>query len=245
MSRIQLLLFGFFLATSFILLILNQNIDIYLTNRLSQILLFPLRVISDYLQYLHVSQKKIDYLESELSKIQCENHFLRYQLILSNSKDTIPFLNLKMVKAIIIGRDPTNFNGFLYINKGTKDGLCVNNPVIIQDKLIGRIKSVSENTAIVETIENDGFAVSGMDSRTGVFGIVKKNKELSFEYIKHNDEVYCGDSVYTSGLSEKFPRGILIGTICEVKKTDDLFFKKVLIQPAVRINKLYYAYVIY
>uniref|UniRef100_A0A7C6EMY2 Cell shape-determining protein MreC n=1 Tax=candidate division WOR-3 bacterium TaxID=2052148 RepID=A0A7C6EMY2_UNCW3 len=245
MSRVQLLIFASLLAISFLFIFLNQNADLYLSNRLSEVLLFPVKLIFSYFQYLDVSQKKIDCLEADISKLQIENQILKKSLNSLMAPDTITNLRLRVLKANVIGRDPQNFNGFLYIDKGYKDGLTVNAPVVFQNKIIGRIKSLSENTGIVETIENPDFALSAVDVRSGIYGIAKKKDQLNFEYIKINDDVNSGDSIYTSGLSENIPGGLIIGTVSTVKEKDDLFFKEVIIEPALSINKLNYVYVIY
>ncbi len=245
MSRFQFLIFGSLLVISLALIILNQNVNLYLSNRLSEVLLFPIKLVFNYIQYLNVSQQKIDLLESEISKLQIENQMVKNRLNSLMVSDTIKYLHLRLLKANVIGRDPQNFNGFLYIDKGYKDGLSLNAPVVLQNKIIGRVKSLSENTGIVETFENPGFAISAVDARSGIYGIVKRKRELNFEYIKIDDDVILNDSIYTSGLSENLPKGLMIGTISAVKEKDDLFFKEVIIEPAISINKLNYVYVIY
>lgn len=222
---------------------MNQNTDLYISAHISEIILFPVRSISNYFQYLYISQKKIDALEVEISKLQIENQNLKNHLELSGLPDTITTANLRLIKVNIIGRDPTNFNGFLYINKGKNDGLNINDPVIIQNKLVGRIKSLSDRTGIVETFENRGFAISAVASRTSIYGIAKQKEQLILDYIKLDDEINNGDSIFTSGLSEIFPKGILIGTVSEIRYKDDLFFKEVVITPAIKINKLNYVYI--
>lgn len=224
---------------------MNQNTDLYISAHISEIILFPVRSISNYFQYLYISQKKIDALEVEISKLQIENQNLKNRLELSGLPDTITTANLRLIKANIIGRDPTNFNGFLYINKGKNDGLNINDPVIIQNKLVGRIRSLSDRTSIVETVENRGFAISAVASRTNIYGIAKQKEQLILDYIKLDDEINNGDSIFTSGLSEIFPKGVLIGTVSEIRYKDDLFFKEVVITPAIKINKLNYVYIAY
>jgi len=245
LSRIQIFIFVILFAISLVFIILNQNADFYISTNISEVVLFPVRFISNYFQYLNISQKKIDELEIELSRLQIENQNLKDTLGFLSLPDTILRTNLKLLKANIIGRDPANFNGFLYIDKGKSDSLNINNPVIMQDKLIGRIKSLSDKTGIIETLENRGFAISAVDARTGIYGIVKKNNQSMFEYIKLDDEINQGDSIFTSGLSEIFPKGILIGMVTEIKYKDDLFFKEVIITPAIKINQLNYVYIIY
>lgn len=245
MGRIQIILFVILFTISLIFIVLNQNADLYISAHISEIVLFPVKSISNYFQYLNVSQKKIDALEVEISKLQIANQNLKNHLQLSELPDTITTTNLRLIKVNIIGRDPTNFNGYLYIDKGKDDGLNINNPVIIQNKLVGRIKAVSEKTGIVETFENIGFAISAVTSKTSIYGIAKQKEQLMLEYIKLDDEINIGDSIFTSGLSEIFPKGVLIGTVSEIRYKDDLYFKEVVITPAIKINKLNYVYIAY
>ncbi len=245
MPRSQVYLFSFLLIISLVLLVLNQNVDFVISANLSTFLLFPVRTISGYVHFLNVSQEKIKQLEVKLTTLQVENQMLKDIALRAESPESLLKNNLRMIKANIIGRDPTNFNGFLYIDKGKANGLQVNNPVIIQEKVVGRIRAVAENTALVETLENDGFAISGVDSRTGIYGIVRKNNILKLEYIKNDDDVSQCDSVFTSGLSENFPGGLLIGTVADVRTQNDLFFKEVIITPAIKVNQLFYVYVIH
>ncbi|MEO0185519.1 MAG: rod shape-determining protein MreC [candidate division WOR-3 bacterium] len=245
MSRIQIFLFILFSAISLIFIVLNKTADFYISTHLSEILLFPVRHVSNFFQYLNVSQKKIDELETRLSEIQIENQNLKDSLRTLSLPEIILKKDLRLLKANIIGRDPLNFNGFLYIDKGRSDSLDINAPVILQDKLVGKIKALTTNTGIVETIENDGFAISAVDTRTGVYGVVKKKNQLTFEYVKVDDEINKGDSIYTSGLSEIFPKGIFVGTVAKINYSDDLFFKEVIITPALKINQLNYVYIIH
>ncbi|MEO0137686.1 MAG: rod shape-determining protein MreC [candidate division WOR-3 bacterium] len=245
MSRIQLVLFASLLVIALTFILLNPQADLYLSNKIGEILLLPLRVSYRYIQYLETSQKKIEYLETEVSKLQIENQALRYQLEQYKVADTILTAHLRLLKANIIGRDPQNFNGFLYLDKGSTQGLNLNAPVVLENCIVGRIKSLAENTAIVETIENVDFAISAVDSRSGIYGIVKKRTSHYLEYIKSKDDVQIGDSIYTSGLSDIFPGGLLIGVVKNIKKKEDLFFKEVEIEPAISINALHYVYVIY
>lgn len=245
MPRIQIILFVILFIISLIFILFNQNADLYISVHLSEIVLFPVRSISNYFQYLNITQKRIDALETEISQLQIENQNLKNYVELSIFTDTMITPNLRLIKANIIGRDPTNFNGFLYINKGSADSVNINAPVIIQNKLVGRIKSLTKKTGIVETFENRGFAISAVDNKTGVHGIAKQHGALMFEYIKIDDEIYNGDSIFSSGMSEIFPKGILIGTVSEIRYKDDLFFKEVVIIPAIKINKINYVYIVY
>jgi len=150
----------------------------------------------------------------------------------------------ELTKAHIIGRDPTNINGYLYIDKGRSSGILVDQPVLTAKGIVGKVHHVSERYSIVETIEHEGFAISAIDIHTGIHGIVRKNAYLLFDFIRVDDTIAISDSIYTSGMSEIFPEGILIGFISRIAEPHDPFFKPVYINPAVKINQLTYLYVL-
>lgn len=243
MPRIQFLIFLALLFTTLSFILINENADLVLSKSLAQVILFPLRLVSNYLQYLQQSKERIEELEMTITRLKILNEELATRF--HPGEETLSLSGLKLIKAIVIGRDPANFNGFLYINKGEKDGVYVNQPVIIANMLVGRVKSVASNTSLVETFEKNGFAISGFDKQSGVYGIVKNNGNLKLNYIKIDDTINIGDTIVTSGLSEIYPKGIVIGTIKEINTAKDLLFKEVVIQPFIKINRVFYVYLIY
>lgn len=224
-------------------LILNSQTDLAISTELSSVLLFPVKIVTQYQQFLIVSKTRIEKLEIALSKLSLENAELKKTFYL----DSIEYktTNFKLLKARVIGRDPTDFNGYLYIDKGKNDSLFLNQPVVIGDGLVGKLKYVGAYNSIVETIENRNIAISAYDRKTGVNGIVKYRDYLILDYIKIADEVNINDSIYTSGMSEIFPPGIVIGTVKEVYETNDLLFKNVRLAPNVQINRLSYVYLVF
>jgi rod shape-determining protein MreC len=206
------------------------------------VVLYPWRSIFTYVKYLNISEKKIHHLEQELQKIRLQNAELRKHIpVDSVDPSTTPY---ELLKAHIIGRDPTNINGYLYIDKGITNGVIVDQPVLTTNGLVGKILYVGEQYSVVETIEHEGFAISALDLHTGVHGIVRKNTHLLFDFIRADDFVAINDSIYTSGMSEIFPEGILIGRITHIAVPDDPFFKPVYLTPSVRVNRLVYLYVL-
>lgn len=242
MSRFQIILFSTLVALALTCLLLGPTADLKISTALSSVLLFPIRVVSRYTEFLAVSKNRIEDLERKLTRRDLENAELRNRL--STDGITLVPTGYKLIKAHVIGRDPTNFNGFLYIDRNRRDSLAPGQPVVINNGLVGKIKYAGDFNSIVETIENRGIAVSAIDSRTGVHGIVKQDNGLIFDYIKILDPIQPGDSIITSGMSESFPAGILIATVAEVRKTEDLLFKKVTLNPCVSVNRVNYLYVI-
>ncbi len=242
MFRRQLILFSILLIIATTFLSLNERVKLQLAAPLSSVLLLPVKTITQFLQFLTVSNTRITKLETVVSQLQLENAELKKRLLRDTTE--LKTTKYKLLRTQIIGRDPSNINGYLYIATGQRQKLYVNQPAISINGLVGKIKYVGFNYSIVETIENKGFTVSAIDVNTGIHGIVKNKGNLIFDFIKINDAINIGDAVYTSGMSEIFPEGIFIGRVKKIERGDDLFFKPVYITPGVQINRLTHVYII-
>jgi rod shape-determining protein MreC len=242
LRRQQIILLFFLFTISAIPLLLSENANLILARNLSSVLLYPVRITSKLVEYLNISNVRIEKLEIRVNKLTLENAILRDILELDTTQ--LAARDLRLLKASVIGRDPQNINGYLHIDKGTVHGVVKNQPVVSADGFVGKIKNAGTTTSIVETIENRGFAVSAIDINTGIHGVVKSQTNLLFDYVRHTDTIEIGDSLLTSGMSEVFPKGILIGTVQRVSESDDLFFKHVFVAPAARINRLVSIYII-
>ncbi len=194
------------------------------------------------MQFLDVSKQRIEDLEQEIELLKLKNAELGKYIQLNGENLSDP--KFELIKSQIIGRDPYNVNGYLTINKGTADGIKINQAVICSDGLVGRVKHTSNKRSLVETIENNSFSVSALDTRTDVHGMVKRFNKLQFEYIRKNDGIFINDIITTSGMSDIFPSGIIIGYVSSIETKPDLFFKTIYLEPAARVNRLYYVYVI-
>lgn len=242
MSRRQLILFSVLVTLSIFFLFLNVHTKLALATKLSSVLLFPVKITTEFFDFLSVSNTRIEKLEITINQLRLENAELKKKIL----QDTTEFqeTRFKLLKAQIIGRDPSDINAFLYVDKGEQYNLYVNQPVITMNGLVGRVKFVNTRYSIIETLENRRFAVSGLHEKTGVHGIVKQRGSLVFDYVRITDDINIGDSIYTSGMSEIFPKGILIGTVQKIEQVGDLFFKPVYLRPSVEINRLTSVYLV-
>lgn len=222
---------------------MGEQAKLWTSTQLSSVLLFPVKTVTAFFQFLTVSNARITELEVRVNKLQLENKQLKEKVLIDSSTQMTS--DYSILKAQIIGRDPSNINGYLYIDKGEYDSVYVNQPVITIHGLVGKVKYVTPRYSIVETIENKGFAVSGIDINTGIHGIVKKKNTLMFDFIRVDDSIHIGDSISTSGMSEIFPSGVLIGIVKNIGHEDNLFFKPITLTPSVQINRLNYIYLIF
>ncbi len=242
MVRRQLIFFSILLIIPIFFLSLRESSKLIAAAHLSRVLLFPIHKISQYGHYLFVSHNTIEELEISIQQLRLENAELRTRIEI----DTVRWqpTRFKILKAFIAGRDPSDINSYLHIDKGVEHGIRINQPVMNAQGLVGVVKYADRGTSIIETIERRGFAVSAVDINTNVHGVVKKRDIIVFDFVRKTDAVNIGDSVYTSGMSEIYPAGILIGTVQDTGASDDMFFKPVSLLPSVQINQLAYVYLL-
>jgi rod shape-determining protein MreC len=124
--------------------------------------------------------------------------------------------------ANIIAHDPGNWHGGFAINRGSNSGIAENMAVLAPGGLAGRISRVGFNYAVVMPLIEDGTAVAAQGLRTGDFGVVTGDINLSSQgllrmnHIEQGADLAPGDVLITSDISPIYPPGIRIGHIIEM-----------------------------
>lgn len=149
--------------------------------------------------------------------------------------------------ARVIGRSPNVWYSALQIDKGTGDGVEVDQPVIAGGGLVGRVSYVSAGAARVTLITDRSSAVSAQAMPRGAAGIVRPNvgnsRDLLLDFIEKGRKVKRGDTVVTSGaISAKFeslfPRGIPIGRVRPIDSSDFELYQRVHIEPFADLSRM-------
>jgi rod shape-determining protein MreC len=151
------------------------------------------------------------------------------------------------VSARVITRSPTLWYSQVTINKGSSDGLAVDQPAINGDGLVGTVTSVSGSSAIVTLITDHTSGVSAKVAETGVEGIVQpavgKPDDLLLEFIRRGDRIEKGQKVITAGSRSSryeslFPPGIPVGQVTKVDDTELDVYQRVHVRPFAQLRRL-------
>jgi len=144
--------------------------------------------------------------------------------------------------ARVIARSPNNWYKTLTIDKGADFGITVNMPVINPDGLVGKIISVSSNSAQVLLITDREMAVGAILQETrenrGIVEGIGNNGELRMINIPYYSLVRDGERVVSSGLSETYPPGIQIGLIKDIQKEASGLVLSATVEPFVDFDQL-------
>ena len=118
-----------------------------------------------------------------------------------------------------------NFYGFI-LDKGSADGVKLNDPVMTDNGLVGYVSEVSHKSCKVTSIVSPAAQVGAVDKKTSDEGVVTGSPEYSdrgiavMKNISAQNAMKSGDIVVTSGYGGMYPKNIKIGTISKLDYDD-------------------------
>jgi rod shape-determining protein MreC len=160
---------------------------------------------------------------------------------------------VKPLAARVIGRSQTVWYEAVQIDKGSSDGVRVDQPVVTNGGLAGRVTSVTGGRATVTLIVDASSGVSAQVLPDGEFGVVKPKvgnpDDMRLDYLDKKTKVKAGDMVLTSGtisqrLEGLFPKGIPIGRVKRVDPDELDVYERVHIEPFADFKRMEYVQVL-
>jgi rod shape-determining protein MreC len=151
------------------------------------------------------------------------------------------------VTARVIARSSTVWYSALKIDKGSSDGLRVDQPVIAGGGLIGKTTSVTSGTAQVRLITDGQSGVSAQVFPQGVTGVIRPEvgnpDDLLLEHVESGRRVTENTLVITSGFTSSrteslFPRGIPIGRVTRVDLDELATYQRVHVKPFADLHSI-------
>lgn len=205
--------------------------------------------IFDYFKDVKLTKAENEELLRRISELEKENRELeRLKKENQELRDALNFLDemesYEPIGCTIIAKDPGNWFEVFTINRGSKDGIEINAPVITAYGLVGRISDVDLFTAKVTTIIDMDSTVAARVSRSRDIMIVRgdatlKNRGLCrMDYISPDVDIMPGDLIETSGLGGIYPKGIIIGKVKEIIRNEGQFDSYAIISPIVDFKRL-------
>ncbi len=178
--------------------------------------------------------------------LEKENIRLREILDLKQEHDDFRFSE----PCDVVGHNANDlYHGFT-VNKGARDGLSENDPVITAAGLVGRVTSVAENYAKVTTIISPKVNIGVYTMRSKTTGVIENDvssasKELCLmSDIFKDADIKEGDVIFTSGKSGLFPADLAVGTVTEVYDDPNMLTKHALVKPIEDIKSVSSVFVI-
>lgn len=137
---------------------------------------------------------------------------------------------------------------YIIIDKGKKDGVVLDMAVTSPKGVVGVVGDVSDNFSSIISILHPDSRISALVSSINQVGTVVwdgKRPDIAYlENIPQHLDINIGDSVLTSGYSNIFPKGLLIGTVKEVSMGKNASFLTIKVKLATDFNRLNTVYLI-
>ena len=151
--------------------------------------------------------------------------------------------------AKVVGNSVSQTNNYLELHRGSEQGVTADLGVTdINNAVVGTVVDVSKNYSVVMSLLHRQSNISAKLKKSGETGSivwdgVQPNIVL-LKDISKDVKVAKGDTIITSGFSDKFPYGLLIGTINEIEndRANGTYIIKV--KTAANFYNLQYVYII-
>lgn len=137
---------------------------------------------------------------------------------------------------------------YLILDKGATNGITLDMAVFSPQGVVGVVNDVSDRFATVMSVLHPDIRISARLMPTNQLGTVvwedSDREMLSLHDIPQHIPVNIGDSVFTSGFSNVYPRDILIGTVKEATQNTNNSFLTIKLKLATDMNTISTVYIV-
>jgi rod shape-determining protein MreC len=150
----------------------------------------------------------------------------------------------RITPAEVIAIGPAqDFSWTVTIDAGRRDGISADMTVINGDGLVGRVESVTRNTAtvvlIVDAASAVGARVAGTDE-VGILSGIGRQDSLDFQLLDPLAKLEVGDALVTFGSRQGRPYapGIPIGDVVDISGSAGQLNRIATVRPFVKVSRL-------
>jgi rod shape-determining protein MreC len=169
-----------------------------------------------------------------LISLETENIELRELLGTSDRIDE------KVIVAELLAVDPDPFSQQIVINKGSEDKVFIGQPVLDSHGLMGQVIDVLPHSSRILLIADSNHAIPVQVNRNGVRAIAVGSgqlNELNLIYVPDTADIKEGDSLVSSGLGGRYPKGYPVAKVAKVEHFPGKAFAVVSATPSAQLDR--------
>ena len=198
---------------------------------------FPLQIYENFNLFFSSRtnlEKKLQSLQKENLKLKATNQFME-KISIDNSKLNALWSSLTIDKErFLISKksflSSNEYQPLLVLDINSKQIVKKDSAVVSEQGLAGRVSSVGFSSAEVLLVQDIRSSIPVISSDSSLHATLEgkglgRNGKLKF--LSKTAEFSAGERVYTSGLGEIFPDGILVGEVVSVTDPVDSEFLEV------------------
>jgi rod shape-determining protein MreC len=217
--------------------------------------LYPLHQIASapavVAEWFGDSAKSRQQLERKNAELAARNLILgqKIQRLISLETENIELRELlgaadriheRVLVAELIAVDPDPFSQQILINKGSNDQVFIGQPVLDSHGLMGQVVDVLPHSSRILLIADSNHAIPVEVNRNGVRAIAVgsgKLNELNLIYVPETADIKVGDSLVSSGLGGRYPRGYPVAKVAKVEYFPGKAFAVVAAIPSAQLDR--------
>lgn len=190
-------------------------------------------------------RKQVAKLRREVVTEQVDQQSYRQLLSMFHLDNQLSIADYRPVTATVVGKTPNIWYSTVTIDKGTSAGVRVEDPVINDEGLVGKVTLAAPDGAQVSLITDSAMGVSARIGSSSATGIVQPKvgdpNDLLLQYLPGGTVAVKGEYVFTSGTvaspdDSLYPRGIPIGQVTSVD--EESAYESVNVHPLANLRNL-------
>ncbi len=180
---------------------------------------------------------------AKFKTIEDENKLLREQLNFFKAGER-KYLMVNVSSLVSAGGANQSF----VVDRGSADGLFAGLPVVAGNGMVvGKIVETKEHLSeacLISSSRCQFAAAIANQNRT--IGLAKGDLGLTvkMDFIPQTEEIKAGDLVVTSGLEKNVPRGLVLGKVTAVNRSNKELWQTAVLEPFIDLNDLIFAAVL-
>jgi rod shape-determining protein MreC len=150
--------------------------------------------------------------------------------------------------AELIGIAPDPTRHLVLLNKGSRDGVYVGQPLLDAAGLMGQVVEAGAHVSRVVLITDATHAIPVQVNRNGVRAIAEgigRLDSLELRHVATTTDIRVGDLLVTSGLGRRFPAGYPVAVVAEVTRDPGQAFALVKATPSAALNRSRHVLLVY
>jgi rod shape-determining protein MreC len=140
--------------------------------------------------------------------------------------------------AQVISTTGSEFSRGVFIDKGSRDGIKPDMPVITPDGIVGKVLRVYPTSSLVLEINDSSSGAGVILEKSRLQGILKGSPtgQTFVANIMADEKIEPGERILTSGGDRVYPKGMAVGTVSRVNPAGT--FLNVEVKPSAQLNRL-------
>ncbi len=176
-------------------------------------------------------------LKAQLQKLEAlEAENLRLRELLDSSFK----VGERVLIAELLSVDLDPWRHQILINKGSRDGVFVGQPLLDAQGVVGQVIAVTPFTATAMLITDPAHALPVQVNRNGLRSValgIGSLERLSLPHIPNSADIAAGDLLVTSGLGGRFPPGYPVARVEAVTRDPGQSFARIYARPLAELDR--------